>query len=253
MTSRWMVAVFGVALGAACSTSATVTGPGGGDGGNVGQDSLGLCSATSPCPTGEFCFDGLCAYGCTNDANCAANQYCDTGFSKTCQNKQGPSGCTGAGDCAKDQTCVNGLCSTPPPNPPPAACTPPPGANDGCDEGSLCIAGQQGQANKCMTFPPCGQDGSCPVGNFGALCNDGYIQGKGRFCMPGLCKDQKNCPSGNACVPLQQGAPVGACSNGGTGQPCDAAHACQSGLTCQTVPGFSGICMPGGFGFDGGF
>ena len=71
--------------------------------------------------------------------------------------------------------------------------------------------------------------------------------------MPGLCKDAKNCPSGAACVSLSQGAPLGACSNGGAGQPCDATHACQSGLSCQSAPGISGICTPGLPGFDAGF
>jgi hypothetical protein len=135
----------------------------------------------------------------------------------------------------------------------PQQCQPPPGANDGCDANSICLAGKQGQKNTCLTFPSCGQDGSCPIGQTGALCNDGYIQGKGRFCMPGLCKDAKNCPSSYSCVPLTQGSAVGGCSNGATGQPCDATHPCQNGLTCQTVPGFSGVCLPGLPGFDAGF
>ncbi len=249
------IAALGVIAACSSTTSTGSSGSsgssgtsGGGGGGGGGPDFL--CSSSKPCPSGEFCFNGICAYGCTNDGNCAANQYCDTGFSKTCQNKTGPAGCTKDTECASNQACVSGLCSVVPATSP--TCKPPPGANDGCDTNSVCLAGKQGQSNTCLTFPSCGQDGSCPIGQLGAVCNDGYIQGKGRFCMPGMCKDAKNCPTGDACVSVATGAPLGQCSNGGTGQACDATHACQTGLTCQTVPGFAGVCAPGFPGFDAG-
>jgi hypothetical protein len=242
---KWVSGLL-LALCAACSsTSGPAGGGSGSDGGSGGSPGLGgaLCSSSSPCPTGEFCFNGICAYGCTADSDCASNQYCDTSFSKTCQDKSGPSECSSDSDCATNQTCISGLCSVVPAQP--TQCTPPPGANDGCDMNSVCVAGQNGQANSCLTFPPCGEDGSCPVGANGAVCNEGYIQGKGRFCMPGLCKDASDCPASDSCVPITAGAPIGECSNGAAGETCDATHSCQSGLSCQTVPGYSGICAPG--------
>ncbi len=261
------LAALGLVLACSSTTSGGIANgnaDGGGSPGNPGNpagdagpagpgspaDSL-ICSATKACPSGEFCFNGICAYGCTADGNCASNQYCDTAFTKTCQNKAAPPGCTKDGDCATNQVCVSGLCSVVPAETP--ACTPPAGANDGCDAKSVCLAGRQGRANSCLTFPACGQDGSCPIGTTGAVCNDGYLQGKGRFCIPAMCKDAKNCPSASSCVPVATGAPLGQCSTGGTGQACDAMHACLAGLTCQSAPGFAGACLPGVPGFDAGF
>ena len=206
---------------------------------------LGVCSSANPCPDGQFCFNGICALGCTNDGNCADNQYCDTEWSMTCQNKEVTT-CPET-PCASSQICQNGLCSTPPP---PTMCMPRADGLDGCEENAICIGeedGMGGQDNSCYTFPPCSQDGTCPVGTSGAVCNTDLIPNKGRICLTGLCKDASHCPSNWHCVRFNPNDPVGFCGNGGPGAPCSEPAHCND-MMCQTIPGSGGFC---GFGFGG--
>lgn len=215
-----------------------------------------MCSTANPCPAGQFCFNGFCAPGCMTDADCADNQYCDTLMQHSahmCVNKEVPT-CASDGDCASNQTCMQGLCSAVSVQ---QQCTPRPDGQDGCDVYSICLdMGEvDEEVNSCVSFPPCPQDGQCPVGQVGSVCNEQDIPGKERICLTSLCKDAGNCPAAFQCL-VPGGGSLGMCSDGSFGMPCLLADDCQSGLTCMGamagVPGFCIQGMGGGCEDDGG-
>ncbi|XXF77577.1 Dickkopf N-terminal cysteine-rich domain-containing protein [Myxococcaceae bacterium GXIMD 01537] len=256
---RMMMALF-LVMAVGCSVS--VEGPpvvidpnnnGGTDGGtNGGGDKLpeGLCNAKNRCPDGQFCFNGICALGCTNNSNCASDQYCDTGdgVPSFCKNKTVPT-CTADTQCAASQVCFKGFCSLKPPEVKPT-CDPAKAgsAEDGCDKYAVCNDPDQNNNTTrdayCASFPPCPESGVCPTGLAGALCNDGYLTGKGRFCMEGMCKENSNCPSSWNCVRPFANSVVGFCSPGSIGTPCATNSHCLSG-NCMAPPGtgMAGVCM----------
>ncbi|ADO72567.1 uncharacterized protein STAUR_4789 [Stigmatella aurantiaca DW4/3-1] len=123
----------------ACSDSEG--GDGGGGGGGDGELPPGLCSASVKCPDGQFCFNGICALGCTSNSNCGNDMYCDTqdqGPLYFCKNKSVPT-CSSDSQCAASQMCLKGFCSLKPPEVKPA-CDPDKAgaANDGCDKYAIC-------------------------------------------------------------------------------------------------------------------
>jgi len=216
--------------------------PGGGGSAGTTSSQQGLCSSASPCPSGQFCFNGLCALGCQNDDDCASEQYCDTSEfgDRLCHNKVVAS-CPET-PCAATQECINGLCSTPPGE---TKCDPEQVVNgqDGCDSHAICLQEEEGAAAKCYSFPPCAQDGSCPTGLYGAVCNDGYVPNKARICLTSLCSDESNCPASWKCVKIMAGSVLGSCSNGSTGTMCSSAEDCLSANCMGAGMGVPGICM----------
>ncbi len=247
------IAFLFTALLAGCASETCPTG-GGGSGGGAGGGGGGgagggggtvdppetICSASDACPDGQFCFNGICALGCNSDGDCASNQYCDTDFDRLCHNRT----VTTCPDtpCAEGQTCTNGLCSAPPVE---ADCTPRlDGGDDGCDEYSLCRPEDE-STTACYSFPPCDENGECPVGLVGATCNTGIIPNKAAFCMTGACETVENCPANWSCVKTDT-APIGDCSDGTTGAPCLVDDDCQGDLVCN-VPfvGEPGFCEMG--------
>ncbi|MCP3101036.1 hypothetical protein LZ198_19355 [Myxococcus sp. K15C18031901] len=206
-----------------------------------------LCSANKPCPSGQFCFNGLCAIGCQSDDNCSKDQYCDTKDTGTavsyCKSRTVPT-CTGDSQCLSNQMCVEGLCSLRPPSNPPSCDADATDGKDGCDAYSVCLEGDESKAQQpyCANFAPCSVDGMCPVGLGGAVCNDGYLANKARFCMQGLCRENSNCPSSWSCVKPFTNAVLGFCSPGAFGFPCTENAHCVSGQ-CFAAPGFMGTCM----------
>ncbi|MBJ6760228.1 hypothetical protein JGU66_05600 [Myxococcaceae bacterium JPH2] len=220
---------------------------GGGDKDNNAQHGGGLCSASNACPSGQFCFNGLCAIGCQSNANCAADQYCDTsdgGGVSYCKNKVVPT-CTSDSQCQSNQFCMEGLCSLKPPEAP-ASCTVDTNTfNDGCDKYSVCTDPDDEGSKKpyCASFPACPADGVCPTGLAGSVCNDGFIPAKGRFCMPGVCKTDANCPSKWSCVKFVANQVLGMCSMGSTGFPCMNNDQCLSKQCMQGMPNMPGVCM----------
>lgn len=229
------------ALAVACGAAGGGGGAGdGGGGGGGGGGSGGLCSATNKCPAGQFCYNGICAYGCNSNGDCAADQYCDTGQfgSRLCHNKTVTT-CPET-PCASSQICVKGACSTPPP---PTQCDPDRvvDGQDGCDKQSICLDADGNDQPKCYSFSACPQDSNCPIGTVGSVCNDGIIPNKSRICLTGLCRSVSNCPSSWKCVKTTTNAVVGICSSGGPYAPCAASSDCQSG-NCFTQPGFIGFC-----------
>ncbi len=223
-------------LGDAGSDTDAGSADAGGSNGDSGSSPDGFepCSNANPCPDGQFCFNGLCALGCTTDDNCADNQYCDT-TSLLCQNVEVPT-CEDADDCFGDQVCVGGLCSTPPVS---TECMPA-GSPDGCGSNAVCFAEDDEGAAACYTMPACAEDGSCPVGLSGATCNDGYFPDKDRICLVGACESQANCPSDWSCV-QGAGLPLGICSSGLIGSVCLEDDHCSTG-SCMITFGI-GICL----------
>lgn len=221
-------------------------GAGGGSGGGAGGGSQTAelwCSSSRPCPSGQFCFNGLCALGCTSNGNCRADQFCDTEGDRLCHNNSVPT-CNVAGDCAEQQICTAGFCSTPPPQ---TQCDPDqaPNGTDNCDSKSVCFDdGDYGNPNpKCHTFPACAADKTCPTGAKGAVCNDDLIPNKEKICLIGLCRVVANCPADWACVKGVSTDVLGWCSPRSPGSPCAGAADCLSGRCSQPVPGFVGFCQ----------
>jgi len=193
------------------------------------------CSAANACPDGQFCFNGICAIGCQSDGDCADNQYCATDDDMLCHNKE-VTICPEV-PCAEGQVCVNGFCSTPPPSTECSTEMLP----DGCESNALCVEAEEG-APKCYTFPYCSEDGTCPVGTQGAVCNNDLID-KDKICLIGLCTEVANCPADWSCVKFETNGVIGFCSNGGVGSPCTGNEECVSGTCSLPFPGVPGFCM----------
>ncbi len=211
-------------------------------GGSTDVSSNGLCAGG--CPSGQFCWNGLCVVGCNTNAECAGDQYCDTDV-KQCANKT-VSVCPDT-PCGANQTCVNGYCSAsaaaePKKKDDSGACKPAADGNDGCEENELCIE-RDDEQTQCRSFPRCPQDGNCPAGLTGAVCNDKLIPNKARICLVGLCKTDANCPSSWKCV-VPNGSAIGFCSDGSLGRPCMQADQCKDGFQCmQAASGTLGACF----------
>jgi hypothetical protein len=192
------------------------------------------CNAGNPCPDGQFCFNGICALGCNSDGDCANDQYCATEGDRLCHNKEVTT-CPEVA-CAEGQVCVNGFCSTPPP----ATQCEPFAPEDGCEKNALCLEVEEGMA-KCYSFPYCPADGVCPVGLQGAVCNNDLIPGKDKICLVSACLDVSHCPSEFKCV-MFEGDPLGYCSSGAFGEPCNGPGDCNSNVCDMPFPGFPGFC-----------
>ncbi len=216
----------------------------------IGNTGSFLCGTDNPCPAGQWCFNGLCAPGCMTDLDCADNQYCDTQIdlpnnqfgTHMCVNKE-VSTCSTDADCETTQECILGMCSV---SAGPQECTPRIDAPDGCDDFSICLDVGDGEVEEfeCYAFPPCPQDGICPVGLYGSVCNEDIFPAKERICLTSLCKEEAHCPSTHQCIPLQ--GEIGGCSDGAFGSLCLDDQDCKSELTCMTAaPGMVGTCMSG--------
>lgn len=195
------------------------------------------CGADSPCPDGQFCWNGICALGCNSDGDCASNQYCDTEFDRLCHNKEVAT-CPET-PCEEGQSCVNGFCSAGATE----SCMAMPNGEDGCAKNELCIAEPDNQeSTKCYSFPACAADGTCPIGTTGAVCNNGLLPSKSQICLIGACQTAEHCPAGDKCI-LFSGQPVGACSSGAFGDLCNAPADCMSNNCFIGFPGQPGFCM----------
>ncbi|MGV3625091.1 MAG: hypothetical protein ACO1OB_30000 [Archangium sp.] len=217
---------------------------GGGAGGGGGSQVLELwCSSSRPCPSGQFCFNGICALGCTSNANCRGDQYCDTEGDRLCHNNSVPT-CSVSTDCFEQQVCIAGFCSTPPPQ---TQCNPDeaPSGNDGCDARSVCF--DKGSSSmpepKCYSLPACAADKTCPTGTQGAVCNDELIPNKEKICLIGLCRNASNCPADWACVRGVSTDVLGLCSSKTPGSPCAGPADCLSNSCYQPIAGFVGFCQ----------
>ncbi|HZO13610.1 MAG TPA: hypothetical protein VFB62_10130 [Polyangiaceae bacterium] len=172
-----------------------------------------VCTALDPCPPGTTCFNGLCAEGCNDRDDCPDGMRCMSDAGQLCVDETVTS-CPDV-PCASSQVCANGLCSAIPSE---EGCTGPTpfGPSDGCGAQEVCLStamvdGQEVNAKVCYTFPFCPEDGPCPVGAFGSVCNEGIFPEKNRICLAGMCTSSINCPPAWNCVPAFEGVLYGTC------------------------------------------
>jgi hypothetical protein len=108
-----------------------------------------------------------------------------------------------------------------------------------CGNDELCFENLDEQTT-CIPMAPCPTDCDCPVGEFGAVCNEGGVPTKERVCLVGMCDGPEHCPDDFNCIQPFQG--YGMCSSGSFGEPCsDDAH-CDSGSCLILAPG-AGTCL----------
>lgn len=242
------LSLFALACGAV-QDAAEAAGAGGNGGGNgPGGVPEGFCSASNACPAGQFCFNGLCAPGCTSDTNCDADKYCDT-IALLCVPREVVTCETGG--CPDSYACVNGYCVIEVSEP--LGCEWKENGTDGCASNELCMQDEEGVPGECLQFPACPQDLDCPVGTQGAVCNVDYIPSKGRICLVGLCHEAADCPQGLQCEFFGGGETLGFCMPAGQlGSQCDVDADCADGLACiSAAPGFPAMCQPDGGGAGG--
>jgi hypothetical protein len=124
-------------------------------------------------------------------------------------------------------------------------------ANDGCGSDAICLQLLSGGgANvQCRGMPACAQNGGCPVGPFGAVCNvrpDGgrLIEGKQRICLYGYCTGPIDCASAQHCVFEPDSGSIGQCYSGVTGSPCNTSQDCFNDGGCNGADaGVWGTCQ----------
>lgn len=225
-----------------CAQAAIDGGMGGAGGTNaIGPQAEG-CTETIACKPGTTCHNGACAKGCNRDEDCEANDYCAIESGQVCQPKA-PSSCPDA-SCANTQACLDGLCGTQLNQP----CGPSPFTMaDGCPPNAVCLSqvGVDGtivDISQCYTFPSCGADGACPVGEHGALCTAGLIGDKDPVCLPGACLGKENCPNDAQCVRLASSLVYGRCTSGAANSLCATGADCASSMCVIQTPGLYGTC-----------
>jgi hypothetical protein len=197
------------------------------------------------CPSGTYCEGGsapaadVCApvttATCAKVADCPAPQQC---FARI-------SGVSGAGFCASPQRRGDGGyqgCVQHDPN-------------DFCGPDAVCysLVNSTGTAlvNTCLGLPACSQDGSCPAGAAGSVCNDGnladggqLIPGKGHLCLLSYCVRETDCNPIGHCFHRTPAQPLGSCDFGQSGDPCFTNADCINSSGCA---GADGGYLDGGF------
>ena len=212
--------------------------------------------AARGCPAGQACLNGICAQRCPGGAGCPAGTYCEgtAALDQVCAPIQAIA-CTTLLDCPAPQSCPTGLCTS----------TELLGdggrtgnciagqPDDNCSADAICVNGASGSPS-CLGLPACSQDGGCPAGNSGAVCNvrpDGgrVFPTKQRVCLVQFCESNADCPQTappNQPPPAHcvngNGVALSFCSNGVKGAPCLKPADCNSN-TCNGADGSAfGTC-----------
>lgn len=158
----------------------------------------------------QECFQGECLDTCYADSegadeDCEAHEYCHR--ENVCVPRQLPS-CAEV-PCIDDQVCVGGFCVLPTG----IGCVGE-DTQDDCSYSYVCDA-LRGQ---CVVPPVCNQDGTCPPGTLGAVCNgsdettlDDNMAPD--ICLLGQCRDDRDCPPSRRCeaVGTDGGVALGWC------------------------------------------
>jgi Dickkopf N-terminal cysteine-rich region len=254
---------FQAAMAAAVSMAAVLvaTSEGCGSSDVVRADAGASCNqGDGSCPAGTVCTNRVCTPSCADGGACPSGFYCEypqTAFAVCSPIK--PSACRDDNDCpAGNQVCTDGLCiswelradgGT-------VGCIISTTGSDACSPDSICYVDTSlgYQLNRCLATPHCGQDGSCPIGYRGSVCNQladgGFAFGnKERLCLYKYCVGNTNCPTGTQCFHYTRDATLGTCSLGQSGYPCFSAEDCFNANYCQLSDG--GVA-DGGLLPDGG-
>lgn len=112
-------------------------------------------------------------------------------------------------------------------------CTPSPILEDECGDGSICVPdGADRTRGTCQELQECGPGGTCTVGTTGATCSEGVLDFRTPVCLPGLCKNEADCPTGLVCASLS--GVVGVCEQkGAVGSMCETGADCDGSLVCE--------------------
>jgi hypothetical protein len=223
-----------VASGSACTDtgSSNVTRP---DGGTPCQ------AGDTTCASNELCSNRTCVPTCPGGASCMPGMYCAgaTSPSDVCAPITVTT-CTGNQDCPNPQLCFQGgLCASLELR---ADGGVQPCANDdsNCAPDAICLplATNTGSINEnCVGMPACSQDGGCPIGLFGSVCNDlpdggKIVANKQRICLFPKCLVDTNCNPQSHCFRTVIGSVAGECFYGVTGDPCYAKPDCLNATDC---------------------
>jgi hypothetical protein len=144
--------------------------------------------------------------------------------------------------CAANQVCHRGACI--PRSQGGEDCTDPNatrlGAEDGCAPDAVCTPREADAGARCLPYPPCAADDTCPVGAIGSTCNVDFAATKARICLAGQCTSATDCPPSQRC--LKTIGDLGFCSAGDPGSPCVVQADCKA-ARCFGPGGGFGICF----------
>lgn len=237
--SALITALAAAALATGCPASNNNPGAGRPDGGPSCQ------SGDNSCAAGTRCVNRNCVPTCSGGAACQTGSYCEgpNAPEDVCAQLT-PIACTTPTQCPFPQTCLNGLCASAELRADGGyqGCVVNGGVNDACGPDAVCYALTQG--NTCLGLPACGQDGGCPTGVFGAVCNDGRLDGgaqvlpgKQRLCLYAYCVLDSDCPAAAECFHSTLAIPSGTCYFGAAGSPCFSNKDCFQSAACAGQDG----------------
>lgn len=142
------------------------------------------CSSAEECPDGNICKNFTCYPQCKKDDDCAFNEKCLRG---DCQLT-----CRVDNDCFIGHICIKNLCYY------------------GCHSDNDCTSSESCRNNQCINpcnENPCGPNALCATYNHRAKCTcaKGFVPNPSAqvACVrtpAKSCTENKECPSGNACV-----------------------------------------------------
>ena len=222
---------------------------GGGVGAIPRPDGGTLCQqGTATCGAGTVCNNGTCTPTCAADGTgCPTGTYCegtDPGRQVCAPNAL--TTCTSDQNCPLPQFCRSGLCLS-------VELRRDGGfqgcllgaADDACAGEAICLQSQTSTTvlNNCIGMPACPQDGICPVGNYGSVCNDlpdgggRLFANKQRICLFSFCNTTANCPQGDACFLPTKGKLAGQCQSGSPGDLCFSQADCFNSTACAGADG----------------
>ncbi len=165
------------------------------------------CVHATDCDPDEHCQEGACVETCNLHTDCPQDESCDMLFEHSTHACYHARTCAIKSNCAEPMQCVSGLCvdfiKT--------NCFDYEGCGyDDCGSDQLCMYTQGDIVPSCYRLPVCEEDGACPIGRKGSMCNLVDLAEKDRVCLPGRCKTDLHCPKDRSCV-ISTGKEIGFC------------------------------------------
>ena len=244
-----------IASGHGCGSTPAPTQP---DGGPV------CAHGGAACPAGTDCVNSICTQTCSDGGACGAGAYCtaaaDPQAAEAVCAPITTIACRTLFDCPSPQRCFHGVCASIEPRADGTKRFCLTGqADDKCGSDAICSQltdPNNGQLiSDCLGLPACSQNGACPPGDLGSVCNDGrqldggqLFSGKQRLCLPGFCTQDTDCPAQLHCFSPNRSDALGTCNNGRAGSPCFTGGDCFNSpqVSCNYPDG--GVDDGGGLG-----